>query len=214
MYCSREYQLTSRIWYLFWIGLFWYQKYVTVILCTDWSHIHVLMDIMECKVSPHSMYIESLYRVYCQPILSSNEKKHNQFAIHNNYLWKYPYIIKVIWIFWMGLIWYLKYVLLTIYKHGAISMSIWILWNVKCLHTTCRSILCIHIHVCILMDIMECRVLPHSMYIDSLYRVHCQPIISSNEKTHNQFAIDNNYLWKYPYIIKVIWNFAHESFLI
>ena len=130
---------------------------------TRWSNIHVHMDIMECKVSPHSMYIESLYRVYCQPILSSNEKKHNQFAIDNNYLWKYPYIIKVIWIFWMGLFWYLKYVLLTIYKHGAISMSIWILWNVKCLHTTCRFILHIHIHVHILMDIMECRILPHSM---------------------------------------------------
>ena len=65
----------------------------------NWSHIHVLMDIMECKVSPHSMYIESLYRVYCQPIISSNEKTHYQFAIDNNYLWKYPYIIKVIWNF-------------------------------------------------------------------------------------------------------------------
>ena len=27
-----------------------------------------------------------------------------------------------------------------------------------------------------------------------LYRVHCQPTINSNEKMHNQFAIDNNYL--------------------
>ena len=44
-----------------------------------------------------------------------------------------------------------------------------------------------------------------------LYRVHCQPIISSNEKTDNQFAIDNNYLWKYPYIIKVVWNFADDK---
>ena len=57
------------------------------------SHIHVHMDIMECKVSPHSMLIDSLYRVHCQSIISSNEKMHNQFAIDNNYLQKYPDII-------------------------------------------------------------------------------------------------------------------------
>ena len=70
----------------------------------------------------------------------------------------------------------------------SMSVSIWILQSVKCPHTPCTL----------------------TVYIE--YK--CQPIISSNEKTHNQFAIDNNYLWKYPYIIKVIWNFAHESFLI
>ena len=48
----------------------------------------------------------------------------------------------------------------------------------------------IHVH----MDIMECKVYPHSMLIDSLYRVHCQPIISINENMHNQFARDINYL--------------------
>ena len=38
-----------------------------------WSCIHVNIHIMECKVSPHSMLIDSLYRVHSQPIISKNE---------------------------------------------------------------------------------------------------------------------------------------------
>ena len=61
------------------------------------------------------------------------------------------------------------------------------------------------------MDITKCGVSPHSMWFDSLFRVHCQPIICSNEKTPNQFVIDNNYLQIYHYIIKVIQNFADDK---
>ena len=39
-----------------------------------WSHINVHIANMECKVSPHSMYIGSLYRVHCQPIIPINQK--------------------------------------------------------------------------------------------------------------------------------------------
>ena len=76
----------------------------------------------------------------------------------------------IIWyLFWIGLFWYLKHVTFIICKHGAISVFIWILWNVKCLHTPCRSILCINIHVCIYMHIMECGVSPCFMWTFTAY---------------------------------------------
>ena len=56
------------------------------------------------------------------------------------------------------------------------NMQIWshivfhmVQWYVKCLHTPCRSILHIHIHICVLMDIMECGVSPPSMQIHTPY---------------------------------------------
>ena len=65
----------------------------------------------------------------------------------------------IIWyLLWIGLFWYRKHVTFILCKHGAISVFIWILWNVKCLHTPCRNILCINIHVCIYMHITECGV--------------------------------------------------------
>ena len=51
-----------------------------------WRHLHVHVDIMECKGSPHSIKIDSLCRVHCQPLISINEKMHNQFAMDNNSL--------------------------------------------------------------------------------------------------------------------------------
>ena len=131
-------------------------KVCTIDNIQTWSNIHVHMDIMECKVS----HTPCTLRVYHTVILSTHidaqmTRSLITFAIHNNCLWKYPFIIKVIWVYWMCLFWHLQYVLLTLYIHGAMSMSIWILWNVKCLHvTTCRYILCILIHICIHMDIM------------------------------------------------------------
>ena len=96
----------------------------------------------------------------------------------------------------------------------SIFVSIWILCSVFTLHVDPYSI---SISMSVYNNIDNNflwkypYIMPHPMYIDSLYRVHCQPIISSNEKTHNQFAIDNNCLWKYPYIIKVIWNFTEDK---
>ena len=150
-------------------------------------HIHICihMDTMEYGVSPDSMQI-------CTPY---------------PYPYLYPYG-------YYG-VWGVSRLHVDLYSISiSISVSIWILWSMGCLQTPCRPTLCIHIHICIHMDITKCGVSPHSSQIDSLYRVHCQAMRSSNKKMHNQFAIDNKYLCNYPYIIKVIGNFAGDKFFL
>ena len=44
-----------------------------------------------------------------------------------------------------------------------------LIYKVSTLHVT-NNALCIHIHICIHMDIAECGVFPHSMQIDTPYR--------------------------------------------